>query len=433
MNNNKNIIKENEDRKRAQAIKQALERSMDKKKPAVDMEVTEDGKIIEKPKQEIPEAKPMKGLIYLPPEIQNLKKKDKCAIVGFAPSWYQAPWDDPEFSIFGINELYKYTGAESERFKVKPRYDAWFELHDIEKSPSKKKKEHQDFLMNCPYPLITQKHWDKYPTSIGYPRYEIKQFIGTNFITDDKPGVGSKFTDYSNQISWMIALAIAMGYREIHIYGVDMAANTEYNFQRASCQFFIGVAIGLGIKVLIPKSSELCKHYCDYGFESDNSGRHRVKDRVKNLNEDLKAMDQRLVEIEFYKDKLAKDLESQKIIINNVIKDLKVEREKVRATTDSNSLLLSFVSTAPTDLKTYEEKRLGIIKQIEEINRQNKEVAERIEKELTNQITKRETEEKRVFINIKTLENEAEYIKHNISNRQGIIGENKHLLSNNLI
>jgi len=329
-----------------------------------------------------------------------------------------------------INELYKYSGKEAAEHKVKPRYDVWFEIHNIKDSPSKQNKTHQEFLKTMKLPLVTQQHWDEYPTSLGFPRAQIKNKIDESFIIDD---IGGKYTDYSNQISWMIALAIYMGYEEIHIYGVDMAANTEYNFQRASCQFFIGLAAGLGIKLLIPNSSELCKHYKDYGFDTDNAPRFRAKDRIKDLKARQQDMEKRLAEIEFFKDKLTRELATQAAVINNTITELKQERAKVEAIAEANTGLLAFLSKAPDKLEDYLKAREGIIKQVNEVEMSNKEVLDNIGKELNNQIIKREQEEKRVFMNIKLLNDEVSFIHKNFASIQGTIGECSHNLNNNLI
>jgi len=46
-----------------------------------------------------------------------------------------------------------------------------------------------------------------------------------------------------------------------------MATYTEYATQRASCEYYIGVAIGKGIKVFIPPQADLLKTKFRYGFE----------------------------------------------------------------------------------------------------------------------------------------------------------------------
>jgi len=54
---------------------------------------------------------------------------------------------------------------------------------------------------------------------------------------------------------------------EIIVYGVDMAVGTEYAHQRPSCEYFLGLAAGLGIKVTIPDEADPLKTRFMYGFE----------------------------------------------------------------------------------------------------------------------------------------------------------------------
>lgn len=225
------------------------------------------------------------------------RKADRVAIVGFAGTWVETPFHLPEsdMEIWGINELYKVARAHKDA-----RFDRWFEVHDPY-SPSKNIPEHHAFLKGCTIPLYMQRHYDEFPSSIPYPRDEIKKFFNKNFISEkDVKDInsqyaeifkkGSDFTEYSNQISWMIALAIKEGFKEIYIYGVDMASNTEYSFQRSSCNFFIGYAAGHGVKILIPQGSPMCKFAKDYGFETDNQNRHYKKNRKKELEGRIKVM-----------------------------------------------------------------------------------------------------------------------------------------------
>jgi len=220
-------------------------------------------------------------------EVIETDRKKKVAIIGFASSWNQAPWDDNDFEIWGLNELYKLV----QTLPRQVRFDRWFEIHNP-LSPSKNTKEHHDWLKVCPIPLYMQRKYPEFPASVEYPRDQVKAFFNRNFVfpgsnnTDtvtETTQKGSRFADYSNQISWMLALAIYEGFEEIHIYGVDMAQKSEYAFQRSSCQFFIGYAAGLGIKVLIPQNSELCKFGQDYGYDTDNQTRITFKRDIKDL------------------------------------------------------------------------------------------------------------------------------------------------------
>lgn len=218
----------------------------------------------------------------------NIRDYKKVTIMGFAPSWTDTKFDDPDMEIWTLNEAYQL--LEQAKVPVN-RVGRWFEIHNPY-SPSKNIEAHHKFLKELPMPLIMNKMYEEFPTCVEYPREEIKKYFNENFIIDD---VGSEFTEFSNSISWMVAMAIHEGYNEIHITGVDMAQKDEYAWQRSSCNFFIGYAAGKGIKILIPKTSELCKFPQDYGFNTDNQTRIKMKSRKKELKDRKKMM---LVEIQ---------------------------------------------------------------------------------------------------------------------------------------
>ena len=72
---------------------------------------------------------------------------------------------------------------------------------------------------------------------------------------------------FTNSVSYMIALAIKQGATEIGCYGVDMATGSEYGPQRPSCEFFLGIAAGMGISITIPATADLLKTKFLYGFQ----------------------------------------------------------------------------------------------------------------------------------------------------------------------
>jgi hypothetical protein len=201
-----------------------------------------------------------------------------------------------------INELYRYF----EQMKGS-RASRWFEIHNPE-SPSKVNEKHQEFLKNSKIPVYMWKHYKQYPASVPYPREEVKAMINENMIypggtiASEFINIGAKFSNFSNQITWMILLAILEGFKEIHVYGVDMATSEtiktadgnvqvtgEYVWQRSSCEAAIGFALGRGVKVLIPQNSELCKFPMDYGFDTDNQVRCTLKARKEELKKRLNS------------------------------------------------------------------------------------------------------------------------------------------------
>ena len=275
-------------------------------------------------------------------DIKELKKSDRVCIVGCAPSWVEA-FNVPEgfeIDMWGINELYIAVNNKKLPMSV---FTGWFEIHNIKESPSKQVPAHQKFLKELKIPLITQQHWEDYPESFPYPRPEVKEYVNANFIME---AGGAGFGDYSNQIAWMIALAIYLDYKEIWVYGVDMAQTDEYAFQRASCQFFLGMAAGRGIRVKVPDTCQLLKAKRDYGFATDNSNRFKAKDLAKHNKDQAHQMMLRSAEIDYYCEKLNKDKTETNILFDFM--RINIERE----------ILGYEYGVAGTDYWTYEGETL---------------------------------------------------------------------------
>lgn len=186
----------------------------------------------------------------------------KVAICGCSDTKHLAPFDDPTWDIWGINNGFGHV----------KRKTAWFEIHPVKFEAGKwlRRKlirpgvfewspefrgmdagKYIEMLAALDCPVYMQQHWEAIPKSVTYPLDDIMAKFGGYF---------------TNTVSYMIALAIHLGYREIGCYGVDMAAGSEYGAQRPSCEFFLGVAAGLGIKIVIPDQCDLLKTRFLYGF-----------------------------------------------------------------------------------------------------------------------------------------------------------------------
>jgi len=212
------------------------------------------------------------------------ERRTKVAIVGFAPSWNQAPFADESYEIWGLNELYKL-------FQKHPgtRADRWFEIHSRQ-SPSKNKPEHIGWLKSAPIPIYMWEEYEDIPNSVKFPKDDIVKWL------EDQGYYGAKY--FTNSISWMIAYALYEGFEEIAIYGVDMAQDSEYQHQRPSCEYIIGICEGRGVKVTIPADSDLLKTGLLYGFETDNSMRIKMKSRMKELEGRKKGLLQQKLQLQ---------------------------------------------------------------------------------------------------------------------------------------
>ena len=78
------------------------------------------------------------------------------------------------------------------------------------------------------------------------------------------------------------------GYKTIGLCGVDIALDgvtgeTEYAHQRPSVEYYIGLAEGRGIEIVIPEVSELLRCGYLYGWDNPSVGRQKYVERARQL------------------------------------------------------------------------------------------------------------------------------------------------------
>jgi len=207
--------------------------------------------------------------------------KKKVAVVGFATgSAHKAPFGDEAIETWGINQLWKVLPDR--------RWDRWFELHSLWEFYHANEP-HKDFLRSLAakdVPVYVREQ--DYMIALEWGISTAQPFPHRILLEQFRPY-------FTNTISWLLALAIMMRPDWLGIYGVDMAQDhllaAEYSEQRPSCEYFIGLAEGLGIEVSIPNGSDLVAGTHLYGYE--DSGRV------------LEKMTSRFVELGANKDQLA--------------------------------------------------------------------------------------------------------------------------------
>lgn len=178
-----------------------------------------------------------------PPWSFRFPGRDKVAIVGFAkPHRDQAPFHDPSFEIWGLNNAYIF-------MPPRPHADGriaerWFEVHseDLYGWDLRRPGRHVDWLRNFPGPLYLLEAREDMPHSISYPIEDIARRFGA-YLTSSP--------------AYMLALAMAEGFKEIHIYGIDLSTDSEYAHQRPNLEFLIGLALGKGHQIVLPPNCQL--------------------------------------------------------------------------------------------------------------------------------------------------------------------------------
>jgi hypothetical protein len=221
-----------------------------------------------------------------------VREKNRVYIVGTASTKDIIPWNDPDAEYWGVNNLY---GVTLTNATGTCHYDRWFEIHNLWLDPATNKflrrgdaefrgqpvLDYLKGIANLGCTVYMQKHWpDLIPMSVQYPLQEVVAFF-------QEKGIDLRYCRYlTNTITYEIVLAIYLGFQDIQVWGVDMQAGTEYGWQRPSCEFWLGVAAGLGIKIHIPEEADLLKCRFIYGFEEKQQDDFRRK--LEKIRKDMK-------------------------------------------------------------------------------------------------------------------------------------------------
>lgn len=219
------------------------------------------------------------------------RQRSKVAIVGFTTHQRYAPWADESYELWGLNDLHGMVEQYAPGiFAKQPERIRWFQLHrdDAGQFHGVRDPNHRAFLQFAhPFPIYMWNHHDEFPASVPFPLHDI---LTKPVLPHGKPI--SEEAYYNNSISYMIALAILEGFKEIAVFGVDMAiegvhGQSEYGHQRPSVEYFIGVARGLGINVVLHEESEICKCAFLYGYDNTMYIRRKWLARAEHLQAQL--------------------------------------------------------------------------------------------------------------------------------------------------
>jgi hypothetical protein len=160
----------------------------------------------------------------------------------------------------------------------------WWELHRYEPGQPWFSPEYRQFLRDHPC------------VALSALRSEVP-----NGWVPDKDAYIAKYGDqfFTSSLAWMMAEAIerciATGSPEqckIGLWGVDMAANEEYEAQRSGCHFFSHIAQQHRIEVGVPPESDLFRPRFLYGFDENTHAFVKIRARRVELEQRLMAAEQ---------------------------------------------------------------------------------------------------------------------------------------------
>lgn len=185
------------------------------------------------------------------------------ALVGFAAATRDHVRASGADEIWSLNMIHS---SPIMRRHFPLNIDRLFELHPIwmlKKPWYSLHAEHWEWLRRVRhhYPVyMVEAHPDVH-NSRRYPLEQICERFLSRLSRADEP-----VAYFTSSFCYMIALALYEGFDRIECYGFEMGSDTEYVYQKAAAEFWLGIALGLGKKVWLPQGSLLLRANL-YGFE----------------------------------------------------------------------------------------------------------------------------------------------------------------------
>ncbi len=172
-------------------------------------------------------------------------------------------WSVPEKGeIWGLNDMC---------LKMK-NLTLTFEIHDVDtmldetvraEGLVKSFKEEIKAINKLNIPVIIQKEHKAFPNGVVFPMNEMPSYY------------------FTSTVAFMIAYAIYEKVDSIDVYGVPLFTEEEYTFERPCVEFWLGYAMGQGIKVTVHKPSYLLSSAPNYGIYAYDWGYTYDKGRNK--------------------------------------------------------------------------------------------------------------------------------------------------------
>lgn len=190
--------------------------------------------------------------------------RSKVAIIACDPSNSFAPFDSNEWAVWGCNSMWNICRDSFGDFRA----DRWFEMHPM----SVQTDAELSAIFQCPIPIyhLGDAKFDKAPLGVPYPIEAILNKFPYRYFTCT--------------FAYQIALAIHEGFTTIGLFGVELDQGTarERMVEKACVEFWIGVARGAGVNVVLPEGSRLCTQSKLYGYDY-----HEEVDEVNGIVDGL--------------------------------------------------------------------------------------------------------------------------------------------------
>lgn len=228
----------------------------------------------------------------------------RAALVGTAPSWRHTPWDDPGIYIVSLNDAYS---LRTDRGETVKRANAWYDIHPFDEMWFRPKDKHEFKEGEIPEGkyirpeghlewlqarAATMDVWVRQvpdgwpPNAKTFPIDDIKLFLKAR---PDQECYSS------SSPAPILAHLYLQGFTEIHIYGIHLATQQEWAYQRPNFEWLIGRLEERGVNIVLPPECPLLKHTHVYAYEKAPvrpdlpalQRKHRVQAQMNKLAQEL--------------------------------------------------------------------------------------------------------------------------------------------------
>lgn len=159
-----------------------------------------------------------------------------------------------------------------------PRIDLWFELHGDLDFPCEGGRwgKYIEWLNAAPFSLMAQR-LDLFPNAEPFPIEKLVGEFGPCWFT--------------SQPAMMLAYAIHIGVTDVALFGLDMAAKSEYFHQKPAMLHLAEEARRRGIRVVAPMESEVLTAPPIYGYSMNSPMGRKLRTRQLEIEQELRRMD----------------------------------------------------------------------------------------------------------------------------------------------
>lgn len=183
-------------------------------------------------------------------------RRRKVAVCG-AHGVRSMPWDDPSYECWAINNFWNVARDREGRLAA----SRWWEQHqvtpDVAGSDAGRAIQNAydlEWIYTCPVPIYVTEPVPENPNAVVWPIEDYSR----------------RYRDYwACTFAMQIATALDEGFEELAVHGLGLLMGTkrEATVESACVAYWLGLAEGRGMRIVLRPEDLLLRHFARYGHE----------------------------------------------------------------------------------------------------------------------------------------------------------------------